>query len=100
MTMSFILIGKSQNVIWLYKWLVSNAMHWRWCVYAYNVFDEGFDRNNEIKNHVEKEHKDIQVQIRKDIHKEHKSVSDSSNTDESYGEAWLAKHDNDGNFIG
>ena len=64
------------------------------------MFDEGFDRNNEIKTDVEKEHKDIQVQIRKDIHKEHKSDSDSSNTDESYGEAWLPKHDNDGNFIG
>ena len=64
------------------------------------MFDEGFDINNEIKTHVEKEHTDIQVQIRKYIHKEDKSGSDISNYDESDGEAWLAKHDNDGNFIG
>ena len=69
-------------------------------VYACNVCNKGFDMNEEIKMHIEKEHKANIVQIRKDIHEEDESDSDSSSNDESYGEAWLAKYDNDGNFMG
>ena len=43
---------------------------------------------------------DIIVQIRKDMQEEDESYSDSSSNDESYGDAWLAKYDNDGNFMG
>ena len=68
-------------------------------VYACNVCNEGFDKSDEIKTHIEKEHKDILIQIGKDINEDDESESDSSN-DESYGEAWLAKYDSDGNFTG
>ena len=68
-------------------------------VYACNVCNEGFDKSDKIKTHIEKEHKDILIQIGKDINEDDESESDSSN-DESYGEAWLAKYDSDGNFTG
>ena len=69
-------------------------------VYACNVCNKGFDKNKEIKKHIEKEHKDIIVQIRKDMKEEDESDSDISSNDESYGDAWLANYDNDGNFMG
>ena len=68
-------------------------------VYACNVCNKGFDKSEEMKTHIEKEHKDILIQIGKDINEDDESESDSSN-DESYGEAWLAKYDSDGNFTG
>ena len=58
-----------------------------------------FDKSDEIKTHIEKEQKDILMQIGEDINEDDESESDSSN-DESYGEAWLAKYDSDGNFTG
>ena len=61
--------------------------------------NQGFDKSDKIKTHIEKEHKDILIQIGKDINEDDESESDSSN-DESYGEAWLAKYDSDGNFTG
>ena len=64
-------------------------------IYACNICNEGFDTNDEIKNHIEIAHKDILVQIRKNV----EEAADSS-SDESCGDAWLARHDDDGNFIG
>ena len=69
-------------------------------VYACNVCSKCFDKSDKIKRHIEKEHKDIIVQISKDIHDKDESELNSSSNDESYGAAWLAKYDSDGNFMG
>ena len=67
-------------------------------VYACNVCSKCFDKSDKIKRHIEKEHKD--VQISKDIHEKDESELNSISNDESYGAAWLAKYDSDGNFMG
>ena len=64
-------------------------------IYACNICNEGFGTNDKVKNHIETLHKDILVQIRKNV----EETADSS-SDESYGYAWLAMYDDDGNFIG
>ena len=61
---------------------------------------KGFDKNDKIKTHIEKEHKNNIVQIRKDMQEKYESDSDTSSNDESYGDAWLAKYENAGNFMG
>ena len=64
-------------------------------VHAFNICVEEFDTNDKLKNHVEKYHKDILVNIRNNM----EEAADSS-SDESCGDAWLSRHDDDGNFIG
>ena len=64
-------------------------------IYACNICNEGFDKNDEVKNHIETAHNDILAQLRKNV----EEAADSS-SDESGGDAWIARHDDDGNFIG
>ena len=74
-------------------------------VYACNVCDQGFDRDEEIRTHIEIDHKEIILQISENIDKEKESkVTD--NSDESSGEESImndselyAGFDEDGNRI-
>ena len=68
-------------------------------LYACNVCDEGFEKSDQIRNHIENNHKEIILQLSKDINNEEGSESDSTCSEESYGDTWLAKFDEDGNFI-
>ena len=63
-------------------------------VYSCNICDEGFDTEEEIENDIVKYHKEIIIQISEDLEEEAEIT-----LDESYGESWLAKFDNDGNLI-
>ena len=62
---------------------------------ACNICNKGFDTNDEVKNHIETDHNDILAQIRKNV----EEAADRS-SDESGGDARIARHDDDGNFIG
>ena len=64
-------------------------------IYACNICNKGFDTNDEVKNHIQTAHNDVLAQIRKNV----EEAADSSR-DESGGYAWLARRDDDGNFIG
>ena len=59
-------------------------------VYACNVCDEGFDREDEVKKHIEINHKDILIKISQNI----------ENSESEDDEAFLARFDDDGNLIG
>ena len=65
-------------------------------VYACNICDEGFDKIDEVKNHISIYHKDTLMQITKNI----EEVEEDSSSDESFGDSWLAKFDEDGNRLG
>ena len=66
-------------------------------IYACNVCNGGFEKDDKIKRHVEKYHYEIVLQIRKDIYEEHDDSLDAvSGDEETYGEnndAFLAKFD-------
>ena len=62
-------------------------------VYACNVCNKGFDSDDKVKNHIEKDHKDILIEINKNI-EEDKDVDESEDD-----EAFLARFDDDGNMI-
>ena len=61
--------------------------------YACNVCNEGFYRDDEIKNHITSNHKEVFLQNSKNINEE------DNESDESFDDAWLAKFDNDKNRI-
>lgn len=67
-------------------------------LYVCNVCDKGFEEDDKIRKHIQRNHKEIILQINKEINEE--SESDSNSGEESYGDAWLEKFDEDGNFIG
>ena len=69
-------------------------------LYACNVCDEGFEKSDQIRKHIESNHKEIIKQISKDINNQEGSESGSTCSEESYVDTWLAKFDEDGNFIG
>ena len=60
------------------------------------VCDEGFDKEDEVSNHITIHHKDILIQISNNID----SDEEDSSSEESFGDSWLAKFDEDGNRIG
>ena len=61
-------------------------------VYACNISNEGFDKDNEVIKPISNDHKDVLIQIEE---------GDNDNTSkESYGDSWLAKFDDDGNLLG
>ena len=62
-------------------------------VYACNVCNEGFDSDDEVKKHIEIDHKDILIEINKNI-EEDKDFDESEDD-----EAFLARFDDDGNVI-
>ena len=84
-------------------------------LYACNVCNEGFVNNDNIKNHIQKDHYQVLLQIRKEMYEDadeddgsndkHKqddsldTVSDYDETDVEDDEAFLAKFDDDGNLI-
>ena len=72
-------------------------------IYACNVCNEGFEKNNKIKRHIEKDHYEMVLQIRKDMSEEHDdsldTVSGEEETDGEDDDAFLAKFDQDGNLI-
>ena len=55
-----------------------------------NVCNEGFDQKDEVKKHIEVDHKDILIKISQNI----------VNSESEYNKAFLARFDNDGNLIG
>ena len=69
-------------------------------VYACNVCDEGFDRNDEIRRHISTYHKEILTQINKEMNEVEESDQEDRSSDESYGDAWLAKVDDNKDLIG
>ena len=72
-------------------------------LYACNVCNEGFEKDDEIKRHIEKDHYEMVLQIRKDMYEELDdsldTVSGDEETDGEDDEAFLAKFDEDGNLI-
>ena len=64
-------------------------------VYVCSICDEGFDTDDEIRNHILKDHEEIVLQINEGNEEE-----EESDLDESYGDSWLAKFNNDGDLIG
>ena len=72
-------------------------------LYACNVCNEGFEKDDKIKRHIEKDHYEMVIQIRKDMYEEHDdsldTVSGDEETDGEDDEAFLAKFDEDGNLI-
>ena len=68
-------------------------------IFACNVCDQGFDKEDAIKKHVVEDHREIIIEISEDMeNKESNAGSISSDTMDD--EAWLAQFDDDGNFIG
>ena len=80
-------------------------------LYACNVCNEGFENNNDIKKHIQNDHSQVLLQIRKEMyeasdeddgsndkHKHKHTVSDYDETDGEDDEAFLAKFDDDGNL--
>ena len=65
-------------------------------VFACNVCDEGFDKEDEVSNHITINQKDILIQISNDVD----SDEEESCSEESFGDSWLDKFDEDGNQIG
>ena len=65
-------------------------------VFACNVCDEGFDKEDEVSNHIIINQKDILIQISNDVDSDEKE----SCSEESFGDSWLDKFDEDGNRIG
>ena len=63
-------------------------------VYACNICDEGFDKEAEIRQDIVEDHKEIIPHISEKLEEE-----EESDLDESYGDSWSAKFDNDGNAI-
>ena len=59
-------------------------------VYACNVFDAGFDQEDEVKKHIEINHNNIFIKISQNI----------ENSDSEDNKAFLARFDNYGNLIG
>ena len=59
-------------------------------VYACNICDEGFDTEDELKKHISVDHKDVLIEISEKIDE------DEDDDDETF----LARYDDDGNFIG
>ena len=88
-------------------------------LYACNVCNEGFEKEDSIKKHIEKDHFQVLLQIRKEMYEDqddgsngnpkynvkHKhddsldTVSEDEETDGEDDEAFLAKFDDDGNLI-
>ena len=71
-----------------------------------HVCNEGFEKNNDIKKHIEKDHFKVLLQIRKEMYEEEDgsdtsldTVSEYEDTDDEDDEAFLAKFDDDGNLI-
>ena len=64
-------------------------------VYACNICDEGFETDDQAKRHRELCHNAILIQIRTNLDKE-----EENSNDESFGNSWLTKHDDEGHFIG
>ena len=64
-------------------------------VYAFNICDEGFDTGDEVKKHISVSHKDVLIEISEKIDED--EVDNC--IEESYGDAWLVKYDDDGNLI-
>ena len=62
-------------------------------VYACNICNEGFDTIDEVKKHISSDHKETLFQIKENIEEE-EPISD-----ESFGDLWLAKFDEDGNRL-
>ena len=60
-----------------------------------NICNKGFDKIDKVKNHVFIYQKDTQMLITKNIEEEEDSISD-----ESFGDSWLAKFDEDGKRLG
>ena len=58
-------------------------------LYACNIWNDGFDTEDEVKNHIEIYHKETLNQI-------NKNIEISENEDD---EAFLARFDNDGHHI-
>ena len=67
-------------------------------LYVCNICDKGFEEDNKIRKYGQRNQKEIIIQINKEINYE--SESDNNRGEDSYGDAWLAKFDKDGNFIG
>ena len=83
-------------------------------LYACNICNERFENNNDIKKHIQADHYQVLLQIRKEMYEDadeddgsndkHQqddsldTVSDYDETDGEDDEAFLAKLDDDGNL--
>jgi hypothetical protein len=89
-----------------------NTNHSNEQVYACNICNEGFDKDTEIKKHIEEKHSEIIIQITNNLVESEKrkfnddSMTTLSDNDQSVNdnseddEAFLARFDEDGRFIG
>ena len=68
-------------------------------LYACNVCNEGFEKTNDIKKHIEKDHFQVLLQIRKEMYEEEDGSDTSLYIVSEYDEAFLVKFDDDGNLI-
>ena len=86
-------------------------------LYACNVCNEGFENNDEIKKHIEKDHFQVLLQIKKEMYEDNEdesddnvkdknkhddsldSVSEGEETDIEDDDAFLDRFDDDGNLI-
>ena len=64
-------------------------------VQAFNICDEGFDKEAEIREYIVEVHYDIVTQIKEKLEEE-----EESKVDESYGKSLLSKFGNHGNIMG
>ena len=58
-------------------------------IYACNVCDQGFDREEYIKRHIEEYHKGIIIKISKDMENKKETELNNESVDGSFEYAWL-----------
>ena len=89
---SRILANKPTCLTFIFGHLLTNQLA--------KVLHEGFDRNDEIRKNISTYHKEILTQINKELNEVEESDEEDRSSDESYGDAWLAKFDDNGELIG